>query len=111
MLGNAVIPHRVAFHSPCTLQHGQGLAGVVEGILARAGHTLTAVPDAHLCCGSAGAYSILQPALSQALRRNKLDALEGAGPELIATANIGCLAHLDGAARIPVVHWIGLLDG
>jgi glycolate oxidase iron-sulfur subunit len=107
-------PRRVAFHSPCTLQHGQGIRGVVEDILRRAGHQLTEVADAHLCCGSAGTYSILQPTLSHRLLNNKLQALEcpvtGEEPELIATANIGCLAHLDTASSRPVVHWISLLD-
>jgi len=104
-------PKRVAFHSPCSLQHGLKVRGVVESILVGAGHELTPVPDAHLCCGSAGTYSILQQALSQRLLANKVAALESAGPEVIATANIGCLSHLETAAGCPVVHWIGLLDG
>ncbi len=103
-------PQKVAFHSPCTLQHGQQLDGVVEGILSRAGFTLTAVADAHLCCGSAGTYSILQPALSQQLLTNKLAALEQDGPDVIATANIGCQMHLASSAGRPVRHWIELLD-
>ncbi len=101
---------KVAFHSPCSLQHGQKLNGVVETILRDAGFTLTAVPDAHLCCGSAGTYSILEPGLSRQLLRNKVRALESGAPERIATANIGCLAHLDSAAAKPVRHWIELLD-
>ncbi len=101
---------RVAFHSPCTLQHGQRLPGVVESVLERAGYTLTPVPDAHLCCGSAGTYSILQPALSRQLLDNKLAALEGDRPDVIASANIGCQLHLATAATIPVRHWIELLD-
>jgi glycolate oxidase iron-sulfur subunit len=102
------VPRTVAFHSPCTLQHGQKLNGVVEKLLRDAGFTLTAVPDAHLCCGSAGTYSILQPALARELRDNKLRALESGSPQCIATANIGCLAHLQGASRVPVRHWIEL---
>jgi glycolate oxidase iron-sulfur subunit len=101
---------KVAFHSPCTLQHGQKLNGVVEKILRQAGFTLTAVPDAHLCCGSAGTYSILQKELSQQLLKNKVAALESGSPETIATANIGCLAHLRRATRLPVRHWIEVLD-
>jgi glycolate oxidase iron-sulfur subunit len=101
---------RVAFHSPCTLQHGQKLADVVESVLERAGHTLTVVPDAHLCCGSAGAYSLLQPELSAQLLRNKLAALEGGRPDVIASANIGCQLHLATAAGVPVRHWVELLD-
>ena len=101
---------RVAFHSPCTLQHAQQLDGVVETILSRAGFTLTAVPDAHLCCGSAGTYSILQPELSQRLLANKLAALQQDAPDVIATANIGCQMHLASQAGRPVRHWIELLD-
>ena len=101
---------KVAFHSPCTLQHGQQLQGVVEPLLQRAGFELTTVPDAHLCCGSAGTYSLLQPGLSQRLLKNKIAALEQGGPELIATANIGCQLHLAGASGVPVKHWIELLD-
>jgi glycolate oxidase iron-sulfur subunit len=101
---------RVAFHSPCSLQHGQRIDGAVESILAEAGFALSAVPDAHLCCGSAGTYSLLQPEISHALLRNKVRALESGGPELIATANIGCLAQIESGASVPVVHWIELLD-
>ncbi|NIR28924.1 MAG: glycolate oxidase subunit GlcF, partial [Gammaproteobacteria bacterium] len=84
--------------------------GVVETLLAAAGVTLSAVPDAHLCCGSAGTYSILQRGLAERLLSDKLAALEADGPQLIATANIGCLAHLQTRARVPVRHWIELLD-
>jgi glycolate oxidase iron-sulfur subunit len=100
----------VAFQSPCTLQHGQQLRGQVEALLTRAGYELTPVNDAHLCCGSAGTYSLLQPAISGELRGRKLAALEAGAPDVIATANIGCLAHLQGATRTPVRHWIELLD-
>ena len=102
--------HTVAFHSPCTLQHGQQIHGVVEDILQQAGYTLTAVSDPHLCCGSAGTYSLLQPALSRRLLINKLTALQAAEPTVIATANIGCMLHFATAAKIPVRHWIELLD-
>jgi glycolate oxidase iron-sulfur subunit len=100
----------IAFHSPCTLQHGLQIRGTVESLLREAGFQLTFVPDAHLCCGSAGTYSILQPELSQRLLVNKVQALESGQPETIATANIGCLAHLQGAATVPVRHWIEMLD-
>ena len=102
---------RVAFHAPCTLQHGQKLPGKVEGILRRLGYELTPVADAHLCCGSAGTYSILQRSLSERLLRNKLAALNSGKPEVIATANIGCLVHLQSGSTLPVVHWIQLLSG
>ncbi|VAW79812.1 Glycolate dehydrogenase, iron-sulfur subunit GlcF [hydrothermal vent metagenome] len=100
---------RIAFHSPCTLQHAQQLDGVVEDILTRVGYTLTTVRDKHLCCGSAGTYSILQPELSQQLTRNKLEALQEKQPELIATANIGCLLQLQNGADVEVIHWVELL--
>jgi len=101
---------RVAFQSPCTLQHGQEIRGTVEARLARAGFEVTPVRDAHLCCGSAGTYSLLQPAISRELRSRKLASLQESGPDCIATANIGCLSHLQGAAQVPVRHWIELLD-
>jgi len=101
---------KVAFHSPCSLQHGQKLNGVVEKILRGAGLTLIAVPDAHLCCGSAGTYSILQKRLSRPLLANKMASLESGGPEVIATANIGCLAHIQSGTSLPVRHWIEILD-
>jgi glycolate oxidase iron-sulfur subunit len=101
---------RIAFQSPCSLQHGQQIRGTVEALLARAGYELVPVADAHLCCGSAGTYSILQPELSAQLRTRKLAALEDGAPAAIATANIGCLTHLQGQARVPVRHWIELLD-
>jgi glycolate oxidase iron-sulfur subunit len=102
-------PKRVAFHSPCSLQHAQKLDGVVESLLKQTGFTLVPVRDAHLCCGSAGTYSILQPGLSARLRADKLDCLQEKHPELIATANIGCLLHLQAATDVPVIHWIELL--
>jgi len=107
---STVLSRRVAFHSPCTLQHGQGILGAVESILDARGHRLTRVRDGHLCCGSAGTYSILQPTLSKRLRDNKIAALTAGEPDLIATANIGCLLELRAAADVPVVHWIELLD-
>lgn len=111
-LGSGAPPGRkIAFQSPCTLQHGQRLTGVVEKILGELGFALTPVPEAHLCCGSAGTYSLLQRELSQQLRVRKLGHLETGAPECIVTANIGCLVHLSGATDIPVRHWIELLDG
>ncbi len=101
---------RVAFHCPCTLQHAQKLGGAVESVLTRLGFNLTTVPDSHVCCGSAGTYSLTQPELSRQLRDNKLNALESGKPELIITANIGCQTHLNGAGRTPVRHWIELVE-
>jgi glycolate oxidase iron-sulfur subunit len=103
-------PQKVAFHSPCTLQHGQQINGQVESILGEMGYMLTEVADAHLCCGSAGTYSILQSELSQQLLSNKLHALQTDEPDLIVTANIGCQMHMATQANVPVKHWIELLD-
>jgi glycolate oxidase iron-sulfur subunit len=105
--GNA---RRVAYHSPCTMQHGQKLGGQVEQLLRCYGWKLTNVRDAHLCCGSAGSYSLLQPSIANRLLREKLAILEEDRPELIASANIGCLLHLGKKANFPVRHWIELLD-
>jgi len=101
---------KVAFHSPCTLQHGQQVRGKVEALLTRVGYELVPVRDAHLCCGSAGTYSLLQPAIANELRTRKLAALEEGAPQAIATANIGCLAHLQAPTATPVRHWIELVD-
>jgi glycolate oxidase iron-sulfur subunit len=101
---------RVAWQSPCTLQHGQRINGRVESLLVAAGFRLTSVTGATLCCGSAGTYSLLQPALSQELRRRKLESLTADGPDSIATANVGCLTHLAEASPVPVRHWIELVD-
>ncbi|MEW8036188.1 MAG: glycolate oxidase subunit GlcF [Candidatus Thiodiazotropha sp.] len=101
---------RIAFHSSCTLQHGQGLAGCVENILRRLGYQLTLVEDPHLCCGSAGTYSVLQSRLADELGRRKSRSLQADQPDIIATANIGCLTHLQKHVDRPVVHWIELLN-
>ncbi|MDO9310445.1 MAG: heterodisulfide reductase-related iron-sulfur binding cluster, partial [Nitrosomonas sp.] len=101
---------KLSFHSPCTLQHGMKIRGVVEKILIAAGFDLTIVPNGHLCCGSAGTYSILQPELSQQLLKNKVIALESGKPDQIATGNIGCLMHLQGGTAKSVKHWIELVD-
>ena len=101
---------RVAFQSPCTLQHGQQLRGKVEQLLQAAGYSLAPVDDAHLCCGSAGTNSLLQAPMANELRARKLGALQAGGPRVIATANIGCLSHLQSATTTPVRHWIELID-
>ncbi|SDQ59101.1 glycolate oxidase iron-sulfur subunit [Pseudomonas sp. UC 17F4] len=100
----------LAVHCPCSLQHAQKLGGSVEALLKRLGFNLSNVPDGHLCCGSAGTYSLTQPQLARELRDNKLDALESGRPDVIVSANIGCQTHLDGAGRTPVRHWIELVD-
>ena len=92
---------RVAFHPPCTLQHGLKIRGSVEALLSALGFQLTPVRDAHLCCGSAGTYSILHPELSERLLENKIASLTAGDPDEIVTANIGCQSHLQGATRRP----------
>lgn len=101
---------RVAFHPPCTLQHAQKKSEIVEPILREVGYTLTRVRDKHLCCGSAGTYSILQPAFSERLQEEKVTALSIDNPDVIASANIGCLMHIQSGTPIAVRHWIELLD-
>ncbi|BBB30437.1 glycolate oxidase subunit GlcF [Neptunomonas japonica] len=101
---------KVAVHCPCTLQHAMQQGGVVESILQQAGIELARTKDKHLCCGSAGTYSILQPEMSQKLLSNKLDALTGEQPSLIVTSNVGCQLHLESKSKVPVQHWIELLD-
>ena len=102
-------PRKVAFHSPCTLQHGQKLKGRVEAILEKAGHELVEVPDSHTCCGSAGVYSLFHPVISDQLREKKLQNLRKNQPDVICTANVGCQSHLALGGDQPVMHWVELL--
>ncbi len=104
------IGKRVAYHPPCTLQHGQQIRGKVEGVLRAVGVDVTLCADSHLCCGSAGTYSMLQPELSHELRDRKLANLTATGADEIVSANIGCLTHLQSGTDIPVTHWIELID-
>ena len=101
---------RVAFHPPCSLQHGLKIRGEIEAMLLSAGADLVPVRDAHLCCGSAGTYSVLHPELADRLRDNKIAALSAGEPDEIVTANIGCQTHLQGGMQRPVRHWIELVD-
>ena len=103
-------PGKVAFHCPCTLQHAMHESGTVDQVLRKAGIELAQTKDKHICCGSAGTYSILQPELSQRLLKNKLEALTIDKPDRIVTANIGCQMHLETKSQVPVQHWIELLD-
>ncbi len=100
------ISKEIAFQSPCTLQHGQKLNGLTEKLLSRFGFKMTEVADSHLCCGSAGTYSILQKEISGKLQKNKIDNLMQGKPEMILTANIGCCHHLQQVSPVPVRHWI-----
>ena len=105
----ATLGKTVAFHSPCTLQHGQKILGNVETLLQQAGYRVVLPTDAHICCGSAGSYSLLETEFSTQLLRNKVAHLENQNPDMIATANIGCLLHLQSESKLPVKHWIELL--
>lgn len=97
---------RVVFHPPCTLQHAQKVRGAVEQLLESLGAVVLPFADSHLCCGSAGTYSILQPAVAERLRERKLEALQGSRPDVILSANVGCIVYLGAASEIPVRHWI-----
>ena len=101
----------LSYHEPCTLQHGQKLSGLVESILTQFGYERKPVKDAHICCGSAGTYSIFESEISNQLKKNKLKNLKASNPEMIVTSNIGCLLHLQKGSSIPVKHWVELLDG
>ncbi|MBS62481.1 glycolate oxidase subunit GlcF [Salinisphaera sp.] len=109
-LGDLGHGRQVAYHPPCTLQNAPQLHDNVAEILTQAGYQLTHVRDPHLCCGSAGTYSILQPTMANELRSNKLASLQAGDPDVIVTANIGCQLHLESAAGVPVRHWIELLE-
>ena len=101
---------RVVFHPPCSLQHGQKIRGVVEGLLQSLGAEVLPFAESHLCCGSAGTYSVLQPELAYPLRDRKLAHLEQAQPQAILSANIGCITHLASGTATPVLHWIEWID-
>jgi glycolate oxidase iron-sulfur subunit len=101
---------RIAFHPPCTLQHGQQLRGGVEDALGALGFDVALPADSHLCCGSAGTYSVLQPRLAYQLRDRKLNHLSTLEPERVVSANIGCIQHLQSGTTTPVMHWVELVD-
>lgn len=100
----------VAFHPPCTLQHGQRIKGLTESVLTELGFSLKPFAEVHLCCGSAGTYSLLQPEIAYRLRDRKLQQIEAAQPDMIASANIGCITHLQSGTTTPVRHWIEVVD-
>ncbi len=101
---------RVAYHSACSLQHGQQVETVPRGLLSQAGFTVVDIPEGHICCGSAGTYNLLQPELARALRERKLNHIASVKPDLIAAGNIGCIAQLQRGAAVPIVHTVELLD-
>jgi len=104
------LPERTAFHPPCTLQHWQGLRGVSEHLLDELGFNLQPFTESHLCCGSAGTYSVTQPALSKSLRTRKLDAIHAVQPDYIVSSNVGCITHLQSGTQTPVRQWIEIVD-
>ena len=106
----ALVGRKVAFHPPCTLQHWQKLRPTTEKLLTGLGFALQPFAESHLCCGSAGAYSVLQPEISTALRDRKLGNIEAGKPEMILSSNIGCLGHLQSGTGTPVRHWIEAVD-
>ena len=110
LAAKVTVKKRVAYHPPCTLQHGQQIRGKVEDVLRAVGVDVKLCADSHLCCGSAGTYSVLQPELSTKLRDNKLRNLRATGAEEIVSANIGCLTHLQSGTDTPVSHWVELID-
>jgi glycolate oxidase iron-sulfur subunit len=100
----------VAYHAACSLQHGQQVRAQPKSLLAAAGFQVRDIAEAHLCCGSAGTYNILQPAIAGQLRNRKVAAIEAVAPEAVATGNIGCLMQISGGTDLPVVHTVELLD-
>jgi len=106
----SVTKKKISYHAPCSLQHGQKLPNLVEGLLEKLGYELSPIVDSHLCCGSAGTYSLFQPEMAKQLRDNKLNNLCRSQPDLIVTSNIGCQMHLAKGTNLPVKHWIELLD-
>jgi len=102
---------RVAYHPPCTLQHGQQMRGGVEQLLTALGLDVhLSRGESHLCCGSAGTYSVLQPVMAQTLRDRKMAQLSSLQPEVVVSANIGCITHLQSGTSLPVKHWVELVD-
>lgn len=106
---NATLYRKVALHSPCSLQHGLQLGGSVKNILSKAGFELVPTTDEHLCCGSAGTYSIFQNELADRLLQAKMESLTKHKPDVIATSNVGCQLHIASSSKVPVVHWLSLL--
>jgi glycolate oxidase iron-sulfur subunit len=101
---------RVAYHSACSLQHGQGITDEPKALLTRAGFSVVDVPEGHICCGSAGTYNILQPEIASQLRERKVANIKSTRPDVVAAGNIGCITQLTGGMSVPVVHTIELLD-
>jgi glycolate oxidase iron-sulfur subunit len=103
-------PLRVAYHSACSMQHGQRIREEPKQLLAHAGFTVVDVPEGHLCCGSAGTYNLFQPELATRLRDRKVANIESMRPDIVATGNIGCITQIQAGTTIPIVHTVELLD-
>ena len=101
---------RVAYHSACSMQHGQKITNQPKALLERAGFVVADVPEGHLCCGSAGTYNILQPEIANRLRDRKIANIQSLEPQVVATGNIGCISQMRGRIGVPIVHTIELLD-
>tara|TARA_B110000908_G_C10195967_1_gene422908 strand:- start:778 stop:1452 length:675 start_codon:yes stop_codon:yes gene_type:complete len=100
----------VAYHAACSLQHGQQIKTHPKTLLKKAGFTIVEPKDSHLCCGSAGTYNLMQPEISQQLKKRKVQTLEAKNPDVIAAGNIGCMMQIGSASKVPIVHSVELLD-
>jgi glycolate oxidase iron-sulfur subunit len=100
----------VAYHSACSMQHGQRVERPPRSLLERAGYRVIEIPEAHLCCGSAGTYNLLQPDIADRLRDRKSENIARTGADVVAAGNIGCIAQLASASEVPIVHTVELLD-
>jgi glycolate oxidase iron-sulfur subunit len=105
-----VPPLKVAYHAACSLQHGQRVRTAPKDLLRAAGFDVVDVPEAHLCCGSAGTYNLLQPDIADRLQRRKVKNIESTAPQVVAAGNIGCMVQIGGGTELPVVHTVALLD-
>jgi glycolate oxidase iron-sulfur subunit len=103
-------PLAVAYHAACSLQHGQQIRSQPKELLGKLGFAMKDIPEAHLCCGSAGTYNILQPAIATRLRERKVDSIEGLRPDVIAAGNIGCITQIAMGTELPIVHTVELID-
>ncbi len=103
-------PLKVAYHSACSLQHGQQIREEPKALLRGAGFEVTDIPESHICCGSAGTYNLLQPELSAKLKARKIGNIAKTAPDLVAAGNIGCIAQIASGMELPVVHTVELLD-
>ena len=109
-LPSAAMKMRVAYHSACSMQHGQNIKTEPQALLRQVGFEVVEVPEGHLCCGSAGTYNILQPEIASKLKARKTDNIKSTQPECVATGNIGCITQLQEGLGVPILHTVELLD-